>query len=71
MLSSNYYFFLSAGCMYEGRYYSVGATITDHGAFYTFIGVGRTHEYPEKTTDLPQLIDELYHIFPGRYPLYP
>jgi hypothetical protein len=33
MLSSNYYFFLSAGCMYEGRYYSVGATITDHGTY--------------------------------------
>jgi hypothetical protein len=39
-------------------------------ASYTFIGVGRTQEYPEKTTDLPQLIDELYYIFPGRYPLY-
>jgi hypothetical protein len=38
---------------------------------YTFIGVGRTQEYPEKTIDLPQLIDKLYHIFPGRYPLYP
>jgi hypothetical protein len=33
MLSSDYYFFLSAGCMYEGRYYSVGATITDHGTY--------------------------------------
>ena len=30
---------------------------------YTFIGVGRTQEYPEKTIDLPQLIDKLYHIF--------
>jgi hypothetical protein len=31
-------------------------------ASYTFIGVGRTQEYPEKPTDLPQLIDKLYHM---------
>jgi hypothetical protein len=42
--------------MYEGRYYSVGATITDHGTYGIACG-----QKPEKTTDLSQVTEKLDH----------